>query len=207
MKKEIRDIMDADQLRSVVAEPVVAAEPRRITLTVKIEIRQRFMAGETGDSLAKAFGLTFSQVRHITGRRRAPLTQEQKAELRRRFHQGEKIAVLRNDYHITETTIRNIGGHRKKPRALPATSEQGLPMSVIRSEAERLAILTELSKRIPTVNLMTRAIQNSMPTGGSCSVKACPFPAMVGSRCRQHFIDEHSDYSLNPSTFFAFVGL
>lgn len=125
-----------------------------------------------------------------------------------RYIGGESARELAQEFKISTNYIYQFVGRRAArigtariyidPRRRRPKDE--LPMQA-RQFAEERRNTERILREVPkTVNLNQQAIVNANPDGSVCSVKACPFPAMIDGICRQHFIDSRSGYSLNPSS-------
>jgi hypothetical protein len=203
---------------------LVSNEARLVRLTdeQRAEIKARYHAGETARAVALAFGCSTKYVMRVSGRRprlvttpQFNLTEEQRLEILSRYQRGDNAVQLCKEFNISYRALRHIGGfrelpphprtvHTPQPRRPRPASDSSLPKDAV--EARKLRLERELQSTekdqgpIIHIDLVRQALREAQPDGSICIVKACPFPALVAGRCRQHYIDLHAAYSLNPCT-------
>jgi DNA-binding NarL/FixJ family response regulator len=101
-----------------------------ITAEQHQEIRQRYTAGETVNTIASAFNITPTTVnRHLAGVPRRPdahipLTPEKIETIRQLCREGRAPATIARDLGISQSTVRNhardiLGPTRRPPRTYP----------------------------------------------------------------------------------------
>jgi hypothetical protein len=87
------------------------------------------------------------------------------------------------------------------PRRVSLTKpkDEGLPKQVIDDhQTEEEVKQREMAAKVEAFRFQKR-LNEARADGSRCSVKACPFPAVLDGECRSHAIDRHAQVSLMPS--------
>jgi hypothetical protein len=112
-----------------------------------------------------------------------------KAEIRRMLNR-EKPKPKRRAYHRSV-----VYEQAKKPaHYLCSIADTQTPEQ---RRARELEAQMEAEKSAAAILL--RRLSHARPTGGRCTSKACPFPAVLDGQCRQHAMDRAQIASLIPS--------
>lgn len=147
------------------------------------------------------------------------LSDTERAELVRRYHAGERSTALADEYGMTRQNVVRIAGARdpegpvpqRAPRSKKAAHPGGMIAAtdvepgVYANEKARLKAREERQSENARQDAakavhdgaMRVIMANPRPSGERCTGgKNCPFPALFGKFCRQHFRDAHMERSV-----------